>query len=424
MPKYEFKKRANGKGSTVYLGKGRYNPWVARIVIGKDAEGRPIYYDIDTFETQLEALVCLENYYKNPTPLKIKKSKYERIVTFSSTNYPLVPVENLIADIHRKDKKNYTFKQVFEDMKENLFPTKEEVKLEKTCHIKPEGKFAYKNSHNLTIAFNQSKFLYDKIYSELRASDFRTCINAPTVKPSTKIEMVKLFKHMDNYAYSEDIIDKKYAENLKTPTINYNSRVPFTYEEIKYLWEINDNYYKIQFVRDFLLLAIYTGCRAEELLFIYTKNIFLDKNYFIAGLKTEAGINRIVPIHPKVKPIIEKYFNKNNEFLFISATGKRLSYAIYLRYYNKFIAKYSGINKKTAHCGRHALETELQKLGIKQTIINSILGHKNGNVADDVYNHISVEEKIEAIKMVTYEERKLYVFKSKDNKKVSQDLCC
>ncbi|MCI8396192.1 MAG: tyrosine-type recombinase/integrase [Clostridia bacterium] len=410
-------KRQNGTGSVVFLGSYRYKPYAARILIGKDINGRAIYYDIDTFKTELEAIVCLENYHKNPTPLQVYENKYNRIVSFPQRPYPLVPVSSINADIHRKDKRNYTFKQVFEEMKESLFPTKEEIKLEKEYHIKAEGKFGRKNASNLTIAFNQSKILYNKIFRELRTSDFKTCINSPSVKPSTKIEMVKLFKHMDNYAYAEDIVDKKYTENLKSPATNYKTRVPFAYEDIKYLWSIQSDDFAIQFVRDFLLLAIYEGCRAEELLFIFTKNIFLDKNYFIAGIKTKSGTNRAIPIHQKVKHIIEKYYNKNNEFLFNTPTGKRITYAMYLKYYKKFIKGHPLLLDKTAHCGRHALETELQKLNIKQTIINSILGHANGNVADDVYNHVSIEEKIEAINMVTYEIGKLCILKSK--KKVS-----
>ncbi len=288
------------------------------------------------------------------------------------------------------------------------------MKLEKEYHVKTEGKFGRKNSENMITAFKQSPPLYDKIYRELRLSDFKACVNNPTAKLNTKIGMVKLYKHMDTYAYSEDIIEKKYTDALKYPTADHNSRSPFTYEEIKYLWEINDNDYRVQFARDILLLAIYTGCRAEELLFIYTKNVFLDKNYIIAGLKTEAGTNRVIPIHPKIKPILEKYYNKSSEFLFISKNGKRASYAVYLKRYKRFKGKYTMIDK-TAHCGRHTLETELQKLNVKQTIINSIIGHKNGNVASDVYNHVSLEEKIEAINLVTFETGKICIFKNKEN---------
>ena len=162
-----------------------------------------------------------------------------------------------------------------------------------------------------------------------------------------------------------------------------------------------------------MLLTIYTGCRAEELLFIYTNKIFLDKNYFITGIKTQAGINREIPIHPKIKKIFLKYYNINNEFLFMMPNGRRTNYDYYLYHYkHSFIKKHPMLKEMTAHCGRHTLRNELERLNVKQIIINSILGHSNENVGQDIYSHISVNEKFEAIKMVTYKERKIYVLSS------------
>lgn len=409
--KSKTKKRPNGKGSPVFLGSGRSKPYAARITIGKDKDGKLLYYDIDTFEAELDCIVFLENYHKNPTPLKIKKEKYNRIVFFPKKPYPLVPVENVEASIHRKNKRNYTFKQVFEEMESVQFPTKEEIKRELEEHIKPkDGKYAYHNSRNMLTAYHNSKGLYDKIYRELKTSDFQQFIKESKKTPSAVKQMVQLYKNMDKYAFQEDIIDKNYAQYITRSKVNSKStRKPFTYEQIEYLWNIQPENEKEELVKNILLLANYTGCRAEELFFIYTKNIHLDDDYFISGLKTDAGINREIPIHPLVKFIFEKYYNSNNEFLFMKANGKRVFYADYNNYYQEFIEKHEFLKGKTAHCGRHGLETELKRLNIKPQIINSIIGHKNGNVGDDVYYDISIKEKIEAIKMVTFKVGKIYV---------------
>lgn len=415
----KFNRRPNGAGTVVFLGKGRYKPYAARLLLGKDIDGKPIYFDIETFEDELDALVCLENWTKNPYPLKVDRQKYDRITIFTcfhgtDTPYPLVPVDNKKSSIHRKDKKNYTFKQVFEEMEKALFPTKEEIKKELEEHIKPENKYAYHNSRNMLTAYHNSKGLYDIIYRELRTSDFQNYMKESGKTPSAIKQMVQLYKNMDKYAFQEDIIDKCYAQHInKTKTTSQSPRKPFTYEQIEYLWNIKPEDKQEEIVKDILLLANYTGCRAEELCFIYTKNIHLDDNYFIGGLKTDNGINREIPIHPLVKYIFEKYYNPKNEFLFMKANDKRLFYADYNNYYNnKFIKKHEFIKGKTAHCGRHGLETELKKLNVKSPIVNSILGHKNGNVGDDVYNDITIEEKLEAIKMVTFKAGKIYVLKN------------
>lgn len=414
-----FNRRRNGTGTVVFLGMGRYKPYAPRLLIGKDESGKPIYFDIDTFEAELDALVCLENWNKNPYPLKIDRAKYDRITIFTcfpgtDNPYPLVPVDSKKSSIHRKDKTHYTFKQVFEEMKKALFPDEEEIKKELEEHIKPENKYAYHNSRNMLTAYHNSAGLYDVIYRELRTSDFQKYMKESGKTPSALKQMVQLYKNMDKYAFQEDIIDKCYAQHInKTKSTSQSPRKPFTYEQIEYLWNIKPEDKQEEIVKDILLLANYTGCRAEELCFIYTKNIHLDDNYFVGGLKTDNGINREIPIHPLVKYIFEKYYDPKNEFLFMKANGKRLFYADYNNYYNnKFIKKHEFIKGKTAHCGRHGLETELKKLNVKSPIVNSILGHKNGNVGDDVYNDITIEEKLEAIKMVTFKAGKIYVLKN------------
>lgn len=416
-----MKKRVNGTGSAVYLGNNRNKPWGARITIGKDINGVAVRHFIGTFETELEALVCLENYHKKPSAVYIKEDIYNRIVTFPKTPYPLVPVKNPKQQIIEKVKKdNYTFKQLFEEFKKAKIPTVEEAKLEKERHIKPKGKFAYHYSRGMITAYNNSTELYDKVYKDLRTSDFQQFLNNCGKNYETIRIMKNLYIKLDEYAFQEDLIEKSYAQYITINNTNKNSenakkRTPYSYEQIQYLWDIKPENYKEEFIKDILLLTIYTGCRAEELLFIYTKRIFLDKNYFVAGIKTEAGIDREIPIHPDIKFIFKKYYNSKNEFLFMMPNGNRANYDYYLYHYKKnFIYKHEFLNHHTAHDGRHTLRTELEKQNIKQVIINSIIGHSNESVGQDIYTHISVEEKLEAIKLITYKNvNNLYIFNSK-----------
>lgn len=271
---------------------------------------------------------------------------------------------------------------------------------------------------NMNTAFNNSKELYDKIYRDLRTSDFQKFLNESGKTSSVILSMIKLYRNMDKYAFQEDIIDKGYAQYIThSKPSNKSSRKPFTYEQIEYLWNVNFENKKEEFVRDFLLLANYTGCRAEELLFIYTNNVHLDNDYFVGGLKTDAGINREIPIHPLVKSIFQKYYNNKNEFLFMKENNKRVFYADYQNYYNDFIEKHKFIQGKTAHCGRHRLRTTLKDIGVKDIIANAILGHSNGDVGNDIYADVSLEEKKEAIKLVNYKKGKIYVLDM--NKKTS-----
>lgn len=418
------KKRPNGKGSAVFLkGNNRHFPWGARITIGKDINGKTIRHFIDFFKTELDTLVFLENYHKEPYPIYIKKKVYDRIVTFPKKPYPLVPVENPHKIVEKRvQKDNYTFKQLYEEFEIMKLPNKEERMQDKHFHVKPKGKYAYGYSRGLITAFHNSTALYDKVYKDLRTSDFQNHLNTCGKSFGSLKQMVNLFMKLDEYALQEDIIDKGYAQHVKisetgNATKNHKRRTPLNYEQIQYLWNITPEDYKEEFIRDFLLIALYTGARAEELLFIYTKNIFLDKNYFVAGLKTKAGINREIPIHPDIKPIIEKYYDPNNEFLFMQPNRRRINYDYYQYHYKfNFKSKHPFLENHTAHECRHTLRTELERLNIKKVIINAILGHSNDNVGEDIYTHISIEEKLEAIKLVTYiKAKKLYILASNDN---------
>lgn len=432
----KMKKRPNGKGSAIYLGDNRELPWGARITIGKDENGIAIRHFIEFFETELEALVCLENYHKNPTPLYIKEDRYNRIVTFPKKPYPLVPVKNPKKELVEKVKKdNYTFKQVYELFEKIKMLTKEEAQLEKKYHIRPKNKpYGRHYCRAMRTAFHNSKALHDKVYKDLRASDFDKHLKESKRGTDSQRQMVNLFTNLDKFALSEDIIEKGYAQFIGTVTSNrkeikkakgkkVEKERLFTYEQIDYLWNFKPRregrqketqQQREMFIRDFWLMLLYTGTRADELLSVYTANIFLDDNYFIGGLKTDAGINREIPIHPAVKHLFEKYYNPDNEFLFMQPNGNKVDYDYYLYHFqNNFVKFHPEVAEHTAHDARHMLRNELRKLGVKDIIINAIIGHSNDDVGDDVYSHVSIEEKQEAIKMVTYkEQKKLYILAS------------
>lgn len=430
------KKRANGKGSVIYLGENRIKPWGARITIGKDINGTPIRHFIDFFETELDALVCLENYHKEPYALYIKEDKYNRIAIFPKNPYPLVSVKDPNKELIEKIKKdNYTFKQLYEKFKDVKMLTKEEEQLEKKYHIRPDNKpFGRHYCLGMKTAFNNSKDLHDKVYKDLKASDFMKHLKECGRGKESQRQMVNLYMNLDKYALEEDIITKGYAQFITTTTSNRkeikkakDKKIEkdrlFSYEQIEYLWNFETRSKGLkehtkkereQFIRDFWLMLLYCGCRADELLSVYTANIFLDDNYFIGGLKTEAGINRTIPIHPAVKHLYEKYYNPKNEFLFMQPNGNKMDYDYYLYHYKyNFKDLHPEVSEHTAHDARHTLRNELRKLNVKDIIINSIIGHSNDDVGEDIYSHVSIEEKLEAIKLVKYvEQKKIFILAS------------
>ena len=80
--------------------------------LGQDEDGKQIRHNLGLFNTELDALIFLEEYHKNPTPIYIKQAKYDRICVFSNKDYPLIPVDNpKLKKYRRKDE--YTFEEVY-----------------------------------------------------------------------------------------------------------------------------------------------------------------------------------------------------------------------------------------------------------------------------------------------------------------------
>lgn len=377
-------KRANGTGTVVYWGKNRRRPYSARIATGYDDLGKTIYkYLTDNngekyFKKRLEAEEVLLNYNKNKCCINIDKSEY-------------------------------TFKQIYEEYSKKYFPTPEEVKIEKETHKKAKGKFGVSNANNLKSAYNKCNDLYDKPYKTIKKRDFEDIIFKTEGCATVIQSLANLFKKLDNYAMENDIIIKGYASLIKVTEDMYLSvkreGIPYSYQEIHKLW----NYYNKNnnIICDITLCTIYTGARIEELLFTKIKNINIDDAYFIAGLKTTAGKGRIIPIHNDIMNIFIKYYhlNKENEFLF-TINNKKIDYnSQFLDMYKELMLELNMSHHNT-HDGRKTLISELDRIGANKVCTNKIVGHKSGNIGEDVYTKKSLEELKSTINLVDYKSKK------------------
>lgn len=69
--------------------------------------------------------------------------------------------------------------------------------------------------------------------------------------------------------------------------------------------------------------------------------INLNENYFITGSKTESGKNRLIPIHRDVKKYFIYFYEKANNYLFVSSINqdKKLSYETFKLRFKKLKKK-------------------------------------------------------------------------------------
>ena len=280
-------KRANGTGCVTKLSGNRRRPWIARVTLGYDDDGR--------LKSKLLSDKDGNKYFEDRT-----------IPDLLLANW------NIEKGNIKIDKSDYTFSQVFEEYKKKYFPTKEEI--EKETHQKARGKLGRSLAIVLQASYNHCKILYNKPYKSLHKNDFEKIIFSVTGSSSKISKYITLFKKLDEYALEQDIILKGYA-NLINISIDWanpvKNAVPYSYEEINKIWK-----YKKNTVADIILTTIYTGMRIEEVFMIENINVHLKEGYLISGIKTKAGKGRIIPIHHELLPIVQFHYNFENKYLF------------------------------------------------------------------------------------------------------------
>lgn len=394
-------------GSIVKLTGKRTEPYAVRMTLGYDNKGYPIYEFLDTFSEELDAELCRRDYCKNPYNIVIEHDKFIKIIKFAKLPSSVIDKSTIIEEI---DKSGYTFKQVYEEYSKIFFPTKDEIKYEQDTHKKANGKLSTDTMYVRKASYNNCSQLHNLIYKNIRTIDFQHAVNSISDNSTKKMQRMRyLFLELDDLAEQKDIITKSYAKHVKvneleTNLVQKNTRLPFTNEEISVLWQQPSC-----LIRDIVLILLYTGMRIEELLFLFNKNIYLDKNYLIAGLKTSNGKNRIIPIHPIIEPIIKKYFNPDCQFLFMDGLD-RLLYPKYRVMFNSYMENLELVH--TSHDTRHTVESELDRKGANTVAKNLIMGHKNKGTGEDVYTHKSIQELLETIKLLSYKDSKLLYIKN------------
>ena len=368
-------KRENRTGCVTKLSGNRRKPWFAKVTDGYNVSGIPI-----------QKVICND---KGEKYFAERWEAEEALIWWNRNN------ENL--DIN---KLNYTFKQLYDEFESIFIPTKEERNRMRKNHETIKGKLGFSNSMGLLAAVKKFKPLWNRKYAAIKLHDFQQIIYNTEGKKTKIVDMRNLIIKLDEYALGQDIITKGYGSLLK---IEYeetiDKRSPYTYDVIEKIWQ-----HEGELIADILLILLYTGMRIEELLILKTININLKDKYLMGGLKTEAGKNRLIPLHHEILPIIERYYQQSNEFLFITNNNQRL-------YYNKYNSMFSTFMQTInadycTHETRYTFRSELDRLGANTRCIDLIMGHQTGNTGNKVYNQKTIEELQETIELINYRYKK------------------
>ena len=355
-------KLPNGYGCIYKLSGRRRKPYAARktdkwIIDATTGKAKQTYINLGCFETREEAMIALANYNENPYDIKTD---------------------------------SITFSEVYEKWNKNYFPT-----LSSPSSIR-----------TITAAYAYCNGLYNMRMRDIKVSHLEGTIINANVGDSTKGRIKSLFNMMYKYAVAHDIVEKDYAQVMfanGNPIKRDRAKnpLPFAQNEIETLW----NNLQIPFT-DMILIGIYSGWRPQELSILKVEDIDLENGTMKGGLKSDAGKNRIVPIHSVIKPLIENRMKEaiamQSEYLFNDANGQQGTHMTYDKYRNRFKKVMSRLKfDHRPHETRHTFITKAKACNVDEYILKLIVGHAIEDITEKVYTHRTMEQLRKEIEKIT-----------------------
>lgn len=349
------------------------NPFRAMISVGKDANGRPICKPLKPesyFPTYNDAYAALVEYNKNP--------------------YDLEP--------------SITVKELYDKWL-------------------PEHDKTVKSIRPIESAWSYCTAVYDMRVKDIRARHIKGCMDEgiskvrgieKTPSASMKNQIKSLFNLMLDYALEYELVDRNYSRtfNLTDETIKEivtvkQEHIPFTDEEMELLWQYVDD----KMMVDVLLVQCYSGWRPQEIGLLEIKDVDLDNWTFSGGMKTDAGTGRVVPIHSRIRHLVERKYKEAQElgslylFNYVNPNARRkntnLTYARYQKCFTMVRDELKLNPEHRPHDGRKHFVTMAKKYGIDEYAIKYMVGHKISDIIEKVYTQREFEwlkEEIEKIK--------------------------
>lgn len=169
----------------------------------------------------------------------------------------------------------------------------------------------YKSAHKY---FSE---IFDLPFADINTEDWQLCIDDCPRGIRTKQNMKALGTLMYKMAAELRVFgvntETDFASLVWLPADDSESRQPFTTEELE---KIKKGVSSGVLYADWILAMCYTGFRPSEFLALRKDSFDAEHWTLRGGSKTEAGKNRIVPIHPMIRTIIAKRKLAQGDMLF------------------------------------------------------------------------------------------------------------
>ena len=333
----------NGYGTVAKLSGKRRRPYIVKKTVGFNDKHHPIIEIIGYATTREEGLELLAQFNRDPWDV---------------------------------DRAKVTLQELFNLWKEKKAP-----------------KLGESNRASLCSAFKHCSALVNKPYKQIKAFQMQETIDGCGKGYSTQAAIKNLWGHLDRFALEMDVVSRCYSELLTSDPVPPTTRDRFSDEVIERLWANAGEPWV-----DTVLIFVYSGWRISELLALTPADVDLQAGTMKGGTKTKAGKGRIVPIHSKIRPMVEARLAEGGPRL-ICYEGKPVPVTTYRLFWRDIMKRLNMAH--VPHECRHTFETRLDSAGGNRRCIDLLMGHVSKDTGNRVYNHKTLAELQATVELLT-----------------------
>lgn len=239
-----------------------------------------------------------------------------------------------------------------------------------------EGRVGASTMAGYRAAFQHFAPIHGMSVQLIRSADWQACIDHCPRGKRTKEDMRTVAGLLNKFAMDQDIISRNYAANLFTGRDRKGTRPSFTWDEVEIIRKAVGT---VDYA-DYVYALIYTGFRPSELFALTKESYNTQDNTLVGGAKTEAGINRIVPVYAGLKPILQAQFSSTYRWLFPRKDGQQMNERYFRDACFNPCMEQLGIKDRYPYSCRHTFANLLKKAKGSDTDKAALIGHADASM--------------------------------------------
>jgi len=233
------------------------------------------------------------------------------------------------------------------------------------------------------LVFLHELRIFDLRQIKLQHLEKYRAIQLQKSKPKTVENTMKAIGTMLNHAVRLDYIDKNPAVRLtRIKGIEKNKTRYLSKKEIEVVLKVTNGTY----LEWFVLVAIYTGLRRRELIYLEFSDVDYKKKLLYVRNKeeyqTKSRKERVLPLHKKLWP----FFRKTRSGLCFPYEGRAIQEDTASRNF-KTMAVAAGLDDVGLHTLRHTFVSHCLMSGVSMWEVSRWAGHSSSYVTE-LYGHL------------------------------------